>query len=72
MISTVIAADAPAVSQTMTAALGLIVLLTISELAYVTPGESLKALRQNILVFAMPLLVAFSFTVMMVFLGFMS
>jgi len=60
------------VSQTMTAALGLIVLLTISELAYVTQGESLKALRQNILVFAMPLLVAFSFTVMMVFLEFMS
>jgi len=72
MISTVIAADAPAVSQTMTAALGLIVLLTISELAYVAQGESLKALRQNLLAFAMPLLVVFSFNVMMAFLGFMS
>jgi len=72
MISTVIAADAPAVSQTMTAALGLIVLLTISELAYVAQGESLKALRRNLLAFAMPLLVVFSFNVMMAFLGFMS
>ncbi len=72
MISTVITEHAPAVSQTMAATVGLIVLLTISELADAAGGESLKILRQNILVFAMPLLVAFSFTVMMVFLEFMS
>ena len=72
MISTVITAHAPAVTQTMIATLGLIALLTISELADAAEGESLKILRQNLLVFAMPLLLVLFFTLMMVFLGFVS
>jgi hypothetical protein len=72
MISTVITAHAPAVTQTMIATLGLIVLLTISEVADAAEVESLKILRRNLLVFIVPLLVVLSFTVIMVLLGFMS
>ena len=72
VISTVVTAGGPSVSQTMAATLGLIALLAISELAYVTEGDAPRILRRNLLVFAMPLLTAFFFTVVMVFLGFIT